>query len=199
MWIVPVGVLDSVPRSADQFSVLRNLILAFALFLGAAALAPSDAQAQYRNFTFGFEAGYMGMTDGTRQKPHTIGFGLFGGWKTSDHWWFTHKALLGFSGQLDNAPNTIVNLHVVPIMARYYIKTDSVRPFVGVSNAFQFTFNGTSSLPGAMWGPGGAAGIEFKLRRDLFLGFEGNAFYMIVFDGENAGVFTANAQLIFFL
>ncbi len=106
---------------------------------------------------------------------------------------------MSFPGQLNNAPNTVIVLQLTPVMVKHYFKTDAFRPFVGVTNAFFFTINGDASVPTAVWGPGVNAGMEFKLARDLFLGFEGTAYYTFNFDGSDAAVFTVNTQLIFFL
>ncbi len=170
-----------------------------ATLLAAGLLAfPEAAQAQYRNFTFGFEGGYMALTAGTELRPHNFGIGLFGGYKLSDHWWLSGRALLSFPGQLDRQPNTVVLLHVVPLSVQYYFATDAVRPFVGLTNSFQFLFNNDTSKS-AFWGPGVEAGIEFKLRRDLYLGVKSDGFMMLVFEGPPAAVISVTTQLIFFL
>lgn len=158
-----------------------------------------DAAAQYRNYTFGFEGGYALLTEGTALKLNNFALGLFGGWKSSDHWWFSGRAMLSFPGQLDNAPNTVVLLHIVPISVQYYFKTDDLRPYVGLTNSFQITFNSTDSVPAAMWGPGVTAGTEIKLRRDLFLGLKADGFWMLRFGHGPPFLVTATAQLIFFL
>ncbi|MBI4821951.1 MAG: outer membrane beta-barrel protein [Deltaproteobacteria bacterium] len=158
----------------------------------------APAYAQYRSFTFGAEVGYIGMTSGTELKPHNFAFGMLGGYKSSDHWWFTARAMASFPGQLDNAPNTVVVLQIEPISVRYYFETDSLRPWFGLSNAFQLLFNHTTHND-AMWGPGVAGGLEIKLKRDLFLGFEADFYHLLIFEGPDAQLVQANAQLIFFL
>lgn len=157
------------------------------------------AEAQYKSYTFGFEGGYLAMTEGIGLKPHNFDLGIFGGWKASDRWWFEAKADLSFPGQLNNAPNTVIVLQLSPIMVKHYFMTDAFRPYVGLTNAFFFTINGDASVPTAVWGPGANAGMEFKLSRDLFLGFEGTAYYTFNFDGSDAAVFTVNTRIIFFL
>ena len=164
----------------------------------AALLAPGEASAQYKNFTFGFEGGYFLLTKGTELKPHNFGLGIFGGYKLSDNWWLGGRALVTFPGQLDNAPNTVVLLHVTPVAARYYFKTDAFRPFLGVTNAFHFLINNSTSHS-VFWGPGVTAGMEFKLKRDLYMGVQSDAYWMFVFEGDDAQIVTATAQLIFFL
>lgn len=164
----------------------------------AALLAPREASAQYKNFTFGFEGGYFLLTKGSELKPHNFGLGLFGGYKLSDQWWLTGRAMVSFPGQLDNAPNTVVLLHLTPVAARYYFLTDSFRPFVGITNAFHILINNTTAHD-VFWGPGVTAGMEFKLKRDLYLGVEADAYWMFVFEGDDAQIVTATAQLIFFL
>lgn len=159
----------------------------------------APAEAQYKSYNFGFEGGYLAMTEGIGLKPHNFDLGIFGGWKASDRWWFNAKAALSFPGQLNNAPHTVIVLQLAPIMVKHYFMTDAFRPFVGLTNAFFFTINGDASVPTAVWGPGANAGMEFKLARDLFLGFEGTAYYTFNFDGDDAAVFTVNTQLIFFL
>jgi hypothetical protein len=178
--------------------VRSRSLLPYLVLAGACAL-PATAQAQYRNYTFGFEGGYSLLTAGTELKPHNFALGIFGGWKSSDHWWFSGRALISFPGQLDNAPNTVIHLHFVPISVQYYFSTDTVRPYLGLTNSFQIFFNGTENIPDALWGPGLDGGLEFKLRRDLFLGFKTDLFWMLRFEGSSAFVFTATSQIIFFL
>jgi hypothetical protein len=170
------------------------------LMLAAAlALLPAErAEAQYRSYTFGFETGYMALTEGTELRPHNFAVGLFGGYKLSDNWWFSGRALVSFPGQLDLAPNTVVLLHLVPVSVQYYFLTDAFRPYVGLSNSFQFLVNNNTSTS-VFWGPGVQAGMEFKLRRDLFLGLKADGYMMLVFEGPPAAVITTTAQLIFFL
>ncbi|MBI2377471.1 MAG: hypothetical protein HYV07_25950 [Deltaproteobacteria bacterium] len=172
-------------------------IVALAVVLATSA-ASRSALAQYRSFTFGAEAGYIGMTSGTELKPHNAAFGMFGGFKQSDHWWFTARAMASFPGQLDNAPNTVVLLQIEPISVRYYLETDDLRPYVGLTNSFLLLFNHTTHND-AMWGPGISGGLEIKLKRDLFLGFEVDVYHMLVFEGPDAQLIQGNGQLIFFL
>jgi hypothetical protein len=174
--------------------ILLALLFSFLILAQA-----NRAEAQYKSYTFGFEGGYLAMTDGIGLKAHNFDLGIFGGWKASDRWWFAAKADLSFPGQLNNAPNTVIVLQLAPIMVKQYFLTDAFRPSVGLTNAFFFTINGDASVPTAVWGPGVNAGMEFKLARDLFLGFEGTAYYTFNFDGGDAAVFTVNTQIIFFL
>jgi hypothetical protein len=176
------------------------LSLSVALWIGLAVLGSHPAEAQYKNYTFGFEVGYLGQTAGTLLKPHNLALGMFGGFKFSDHWWFESRALVSFPGQLDNAPNTVVELSITPVSVRYYLETDAVRPWVGVTNTLQLLFNNTFDHT-AYWGPGVGAGIEIRLRRDLYLGFEGDFFHLFIFQGEagDAWLGTVTSQLIFFL
>lgn len=169
------------------------------VIVSGALLVPDEAEAQYRNYTFGFEGGYSLLTEGTGLKPHNFAVGMFGGWKSSDRWWFSGRALMSFPGQLDNAPNTVIHVHFVPISVQYYFATDNVRPYLGLTNSFQFFANGGDGVPGALWGPGVTAGLEIKLRRDLFLGFKSDAFWMFIFEGNDAQVVTVTSQIIFFL
>lgn len=170
-----------------------------ALALAAAfALIPAeDAEAQYRSYTFGFETGYLALGEGTELKTHNFALGLFGGYKLTDHWWFSGRALLSFPGQLDNSPNTVVLIHAVPISVQYYFLTDAFRPYVGLTNSFQILANADTDSS-VFWGPGATAGLEFKLMRDVFLGFKTDAFLMINFT-QLTPVVTATAQAIFFL
>ncbi len=174
-------------------------VLAMMIFAGLALADADRAEAQYKSYNFGFEGGYLAMTDGIGLKAHNFDLGIFGGWKASDRWWFSAKANLSFPGQLNNAPNTVIVLQISPVMVKHYFLTDAFRPSVGLTNAFFFTVNGDASVPTAVWGPGATAGMEFKLSRDLFLGFEGTAYYTFNFDGGDAAIFTVNTQLIFFL
>lgn len=161
------------------------------------ALIASPAAAQYRNAQFGFEGGYFFVGSASGLDSHNFSLGLRGGFKSSDHWWFTGRAHLGFAGE-PVSDATVLILHVVPVEVRYYFETDAFRPFAGITNSFQFLFNQTIEA-NAFWGPGLAGGMEFKLRRDLFLGFQLDAYYMVVFDGDDAPLLTLTTQLIFFL
>jgi hypothetical protein len=169
--------------------MLAAVVLAFALLSAPRALA------QYKNGQFGFETGAYVPT-GNSLDPWAY-FGLRGGYKLSDHWWFMARAAVSFPrSQL--APNpTVVALHVVPAEVRYYFATDSVRPFAGITNSFQFYFN-TNTGSDAVWGPGVSLGVEFRVRRDVFIGIEGDAFTMFVFGGSPFIVSTGTAQLLFF-
>ncbi len=174
-------------------------LIAAGTIAGALAIS-GDAEAQYRNYTFGFEGGYALFTEGTGLKPNNFALGMFGGYKSSDHWWFSGRALISFPGQRDNSPNTVIHLHFTPISVQYYFLTDNFRPYVSLTNAFQFSANTSgNTVPGVLWGPGVEAGMDFKLRRDLFLGFKATGLYMLKFDGPSAQVVTVTSQLIFFL
>jgi hypothetical protein len=173
-------------------------LLALVAALGVFALAPTRAEAQYRSYTFGFEAGYMGLTTGTEMKAHNIGLGLMGSYKLSDHWWFAGKALVSFPGELSNSPNTVVMLHLVPASVSYYFLTDEFRPHVGLTNSFQIFINNSSDQT-ILWGPGVNAGFEVRLKRDLFLGVRSDAYMMLKFSGPPAAVISVTSQLIFFL
>jgi hypothetical protein len=183
---------------------LRRLLFVLSLALAASVTAnlalEGEAQAQYRSFTFGFEGGYMNLAGDTALKAHNPALGLFGGYKADDHWWFYSKALVAFPGQLDNAPNTVILLHLVPASARYYFATDRIRPWAGITTAFQSYFNVGPGVPQDIWwGPGVNAGVDVKLRRDLYLGLAADAFYMFNFDGPDAEIFTISSVLTFFL
>lgn len=171
--------------------------------IGTGMGAPSAAHGQYKNNQFGFEGGYMFVGDATGLDPHGVLLGLRAAYKASDHWWFSARAGLSFRG--DEIPdvgstrdNTVVLFHLVPIEARYYFLTDFTRPFMGVSNSFQFLTNQEIDAS-VFWGPGVTAGIEFRLRRDLFLGFQADAYYMIAFGVDDAPLATFTTQINFFL
>jgi outer membrane protein W len=173
------------------------------LGLGAALVtlaASRDAQAQYKNYTFGFAGGYLGQSTETGLKGNNAAFGIFGGYKFSDHWWYEGGASLSFPGELDNTPNTVIVLDIVPISVRYYYATDAIRPYSGITNMFQFMFNTSTNFQHSVfWGPGLTSGIDIKLKRDLYLGFEGDIFRMLVFEGSDAWIGTLSAKIIFFL
>jgi hypothetical protein len=174
------------------------------LGLGAAivTLATShEAQAQYKNYTFGFSAGFLGQSSETGLKDTNASFGLFGGYKFSDHWWYEGGATMAFSGELAGTTNnTVIILDIVPISVRYYYATDAIRPYSGLTNLFQFMFNTSSSFTHSVfWGPGVTSGIDIKLKRDLYLGFEGDIYRMLVFEGSDAWIGTLSAKIIFFL
>jgi hypothetical protein len=172
---------------------------ATAVAVGVLALAAgSRAEAQYKSGQFGFEGGYFFLGSRSLLNQHNFSFGLRGGYKASDHWWFMGRAQLSFPPEQVPPNSTVVLLHLVPIEARYYFQTDAWRPFVGITNSFQLLFNQDINHT-AVWGPGGTAGMEFRLRRDLYLGFELDAFWMLVFEGDDFPLVTATTQLIFFL
>jgi len=178
--------------------VAKGWLVTFA-FAGLCA-ASSEAEAQYRNFTFGFEGGYQYFGAETDLKPNTFSLGMFGGYKADPHWWFYAKTLVAFPGQSDNAPNTVIALQLVPASVRYYFLTDRFRPFVGATNAFTTFFNSTAGVRNTFWwGPGASAGFDLKLQRDLYLGLVGDAYYLFNFDGPDAPMINGGATLTFFL
>ena len=145
----------------------------------------------------------MYIGDATGLDQHGFLIGLRAAYKASDHWWFSVRAGLSFRGdQIPNQgnfeSNTVVLFHLVPVEARYYFLTDFTRPFVGISNSFQFLTN-TEIDASVFWGPGVTAGIEFRLRRDLFLAFQADGYYMIAFGVDDAPLATFTTQLNFFL
>lgn len=171
------------------------------LALGLVSLAsafPNTAHAQYKNGQFGFEGGYSFLGENAELDPHSFLVGMRGAYKASDHWWFSARAALSFRGEQNRSQKTVVLFHVVPVDVRYYFLTDSFRPFAGITNSFQFLFNKTVEQT-VLWGPGVTAGMEIKLKRDLFLGFQVDGFWMFVFEGPDAPKVTATTQLIFFL
>lgn len=161
-------------------------------------LASATAEAQYKNAQFGFEAGYFFFGRDTQLTTHNYGLGLRGAYKSTDRWWFTARGMVSFPGDDGGRDNTVVLFHLVPIDVRYYFKTDAFRPFVGLTHSFQFLLN-TELESEVFWGPGVSAGMEFRLKRDLFLGFQADGFYMLVFEGPDAPMATFTTQLIFFL
>lgn len=169
----------------------------YGLFFGLILLSVQPAEAQYKNNQFGFEGSYMFVGGKLGLKSHGALFALRGAYKGSDHWWFSSRLGVSFRGELAG-DRTAVLLHVMPIDVRYYLQTDRIRPFVGVSNAFTQVFN-TDIKSTLSWGPGLNSGIEFFLRRDLFLGIQAEAFWMFVFQGEDTPQFLLSAQLNFFL
>ena len=178
-----------------------NRSLALLTISLALLAAPEVAEAQYKNGQFGFEGGYNFMQGDVGLDEHSFLVGMRGAYKSSDHWWFTARALLSFRGEQSLSQKTAVLFHLVPVAARYYFLTDSFRPFVGISNSFQFLFNKTVDQT-VLWGPGATVGAEFKLKRDLFLGVQADAYWMFVFEGPVApGVpfVSLTAQVIFFL
>lgn len=172
-------------------------LAAFTLIVWTAAPGAGVAHAQYKNLQFGFEGGYQFIEDDLLVDEHGPILGLRAGYKASDHWWFTARALVSFRGDLSPADNTVVLFHLTPVDVRYYFETDYFRPFVGGSTAFHFLFN--TDVPSTVqWGFGPVLGAEFKLKRDLFLGIQADGLYMLAFDGQNVPVFHATTQLLFF-
>lgn len=176
---------------------LKRWLLALVLIGIGLGFAP-PASAQYKNAQFGFEGGYFLIGRDSQLTLHNFMVGLRGGYKSTDRWWFTARAGLSFPGDDGAANNTVVLLHLVPVDVRYYFQTDSFRPFVGVTNSFQLLFN-QEIESAAFWGPGVTTGMEIRLRRDLFLGVQLDAYWMFVFEGEDAPLITATTQLLFFL
>jgi outer membrane protein W len=175
----------------------RRLLLLLG-FVSMCALWGARAEAQYKNGQFGFEAGYFFIGKDSQLTTHNFSVGMRGGFKLTDNVWFTGRAALSFPGDAGAAKNTVVLLHLVPVDVRYYFKTDSFRPFLGVTNSFQILAN-QEIESSAFWGPGVTGGMELRLRRDLFLGFQADAYWMFVFEGEDAPLVTVTTQLLFFL
>jgi len=159
---------------------------------------PRLAEAQYKSGQLGFELGYGFYASDLLVDEHNFMVGLRGAFKAEDHWWFSAKGLLSFRGEQNISERTVVILHLVPVAVRYYILTDSFRPFVGITNSFNFFFNSSRGTP-VSWGPGGEVGVEIKLVRDIFLAFQADVFYLFVFEGPDDPMFTVTAQLNFFL
>ena len=157
----------------------------------------NDAEAQYKNGQIGFEGGYMFLGSNSGLDNHGVLLGLRGAYKGSEHWWVTARAGVSLRGETFS-DRTVVLFHLVPAAVRYYFFTDRFRPFLGVSNSFQFLANNTTDST-VYWGPGATAGAEFRLRRDLFIGFQLDAFYMFVFQGPDVPLITSTIQLNFFL
>ena len=201
-----IATVDSGRREGKPPEHVRrlNTLLLVTALAAVAFLTPAAAQAQYKNNQFGFEGGYMFIGEGTGLNSHGFLVGLRAAYKASDHWWFSARAGLSFRGDENPAlggslrSNTVVLFHLVPVEARYYLLTDSTRPFVGISNSFQFLTNQEIDA-NVFWGPGATAGIEFKLRRDLFLAFQADGYYMLVFGGDDTPLVTLTTQLNFFL
>ncbi|MEQ8274931.1 MAG: hypothetical protein RMA76_20690 [Deltaproteobacteria bacterium] len=174
-------------------------LTAFVFALGlATCLNSGSAEAQYKNGQIGFEGGYMFLGEKSELDSHGFLLGLRAAYKASDHWWFTARGAVSFRGEQGNSNRTVVLLHLVPVDARYYFKTDRFRPFLGVTNSFNLLFNQTIDSS-VFWGPGITGGAEIRLSRDIYLGLEADAFWMFVFEGDDAPLFTTTAQLIFFL
>jgi hypothetical protein len=178
---------------------MRPVLLVVAVTIASFSFVSREAEAQYKSGQLGFEAGYGFYEDDLLVDEHNFMVGLRGAFKAEDHWWFSARGLLSFRGDLDqNSGRTVVILSIVPVAVRYYILTDSIRPFVGITNTFQFFFNTGDGTP-IGWGPGGEVGIEIKLVRDIFLGFQADVDYLFVFERADAPIVTVNAQLLFFL
>lgn len=171
-------------------------ILLACLFVGA-LLRPSVAEAQYKSQQLGFEAGYQLIEDDFGLDMHSAIFGLRAGYKADDHWWYTARAMVSFLGNQLPADQTTVLFHLTPVDFRYYFLTDDFRPYLGGATAFHFLVNFEPSS--IQWGFGPVGGIEIKLERDLFLGFEVSGMYMIAFDHDDSEILHATTQLIFFL
>ncbi|MCK6550871.1 outer membrane beta-barrel protein [Myxococcota bacterium] len=175
-----------------------RLLFSLGVMLACLCAAPA-AEAQYKNTQFGFEAGWFFVGKDSGLAPaNNLSFGLRGGYKSADRWWFTARAHLAFTGDVSPRDNSVVLMHLVPVDVRYYFQTDAFRPFVGLTNSFQILFNQDIESD-AFWGPGVTAGMELKLQRDIYLGFQVDAYWMFVFQGADAPLATATTQLIFFL
>lgn len=175
-----------------------RVLAASAALLTVFVLGSPQARAQYKNGQFGFEGGYYLLGKSSELTMHNFTVGLRGGYKVSDRWWFTGRAHIGFIGERTASGNTVVLFHLVPLDARYYFKTDALRPFIGVTNSFQFLFHQTIENT-VRWGPGVTAGLEIRLHRDIYLGFETDLYWMLAFEHSGAPLFTLTTQLLFFL
>src|SRR5262245_54410681 len=121
-------------------AVMRRLLPLF-LLLAWIGFVPGRAEAQYKNGQLGFEVGYGFFAPDLLLDEHNFMIGLRGAFKAQDHWWFSARGLLSFRGEQQISERTVVVLHLTPVAVRYYILTDSFRPFVGITNAFEFYFN----------------------------------------------------------
>lgn len=193
--IAPPSVLARLALSRScpaRKGVLAALAFGLVMLVGL----PS-ASAQYRNLQFGLEGGYQFIQRDLGLDVHGPLVGLRAGYKASDHWWFTARALLSFRGDVAPQDNLVVLFHLTPVDVRYYFETDNFRPFVGGATAFHFLTN--ANVPSTVqWGFGPVTGVEFKLRRDLFIGFQLDGLYFIAFNGPNVFSVNATTQLIFF-
>jgi hypothetical protein len=178
---------------AAEMRLLLPLVLTLAF-----CSVPRLAEAQYKDGQLGFEVGYGFYAPDLLLDEHNMMIGLRGAFKAEDHWWFSARGLLSFRGEQNISERTVVILHLVPVAARYYILTDSFRPFVGITNSFQFYFNSSRGTP-VYWGPGAEVGVEIKLWRDVFLAFQADVYYMFGFESLDDPMFTLTAQLNFFL
>ena len=174
----------------------KRLLLG-AMVAAGGAVAP-EAEAQYKNGQIGFEAGYFFLGEEGLLDQHAFLVALRGAYKASDHWWFTARAGVSFRGEPQLSEKTVVLFHLTPIDARYYFATDRLRPFVGLTNSFQFLFNNSTDST-VWWGPGVVAGLEIFLRRDMFLGIQADTSWMFVFEGPDVPMVTTTAQILFFL
>ena len=190
----PESFATPVIRRAITFSLASFFTIALGAMFGA-----STAEAQYKNGQIGFDVGYFFLEADSGLDEHAALVALRGAYKASDHWWFTARAGVSFRGEQSNLTNnTVVLFHLQPIDARYYFLTDRIRPFLGVTTAFTFLANHT--LPWTVgWAPGVDGGIEIRLRRDLYLGFEIDTYYNLIFEGDDHIAVTATSQLLFFL
>jgi hypothetical protein len=173
-------------------------LLLGSIIAGAVCLWSGEAEAQYKNGQIGFEGGYFFLGSESGLDQHAFLVALRGAYKISDHWWFTARAGVSFRGEQVNEEKTVVLFHLTPIDARYYFATDRLRPFVGLTNSFQFLFN-NSTDQSVWWGPGAVVGAEFLIRRDLFIGVQADASWMFVFEGADVPMMTTTVQLLFFL
>lgn len=157
------------------------------------------AEAQYKNGQFGFEGGYSFISEDSGLDANSFILGLRGAYKGTDHWWFSARAGVGFRGELSpTSQKTVVVFNLMPVDVRYYFMTDRVRPFLALGSTFNFLFN-TNLATSVIWGPQLSAGIEIRLQRDLFLGFQADGGWGFVFEGPDAPFATATVQLLFFL
>lgn len=184
-------------RFPTPSATLRGFGLALAMVFGLLA-ASGEAEAQYLNQQLGFEAGYTYVESGSFLTEHAPTFGLRAGYKATDHWWYTARALISFRGDTFPADRTVLLFDVTPVDFRYYFLTDEFRPFLGAASVFHIVAN--SDVPSPVhWGIGPVAGVEFKLRRNLFLGLQVDAQYFLAFDSENYLGVNSTLQLLFFL
>lgn len=173
-------------------------VLAFAALAAVWWGSPQEAEAQYKSQQFGFEGGYSFIDESLGLDEHAPIVGLRAGYKATDHWWFTARAMVSFRGDVFPQDQTVILFHLTPVDVRYYFETDAWRPYIGGQTTFQFLAN--TNVPSTIqWGVGPVLGMEFKLRRDLFLGVQVDGLYMIAFDADPIPALHATTQLIFFL
>lgn len=227
------------------------------IFILGLSLVPRHAHAQYKNSSFGLDVGGWLITkpsllDGNgvikpvNNRPNRLANGIRIGGEVStkmseDHWWFSGRVNVGilsynsaengsqtalFDSAAQQQLGTILGFQG-QVGFRYYILTDRIRPYLGMSfsymRLFSFTsassdqcFAGQNGIYGSVCLGGQSyrdeflphpnllgfhlePGVEFIIQRDIALRLSADLQKMIVFNAEDNYAVVIVGGVVFYL